>query len=425
VTTLTAKMPRPAEPQAAYDVAKVRADFPILSRSIHGSPLVYLDSAATSQKPHAVIDTISEFYRTTNANVHRGVYALSAQATDKYEGVRKKVVRLIGAKQTEEIVFTRNTTEGINLVAQSWGAANLVPGDEILLSEMEHHSNLVPWYLIAKRTGAVVRFLPITDDGCLDLKQWDTRFTSRTKVVSLTAVSNVLGTINPIAEIARRAHDDGALVIVDAAQAVPHTRVDVADWDADFIAFSSHKMLGPTGVGVLYGKRALLERLEPVLGGGDMIRTVTFEGATWNDLPWKFEAGTPNFADVVGLGAAIDYLESLGMDAVRRHERELTRYALDRLGELPELRIFGPSDPERQAGVVSFVHNTLHAHDLATILDRRGVAVRAGHHCAQPLMERLGQSATLRASFYVYNNREDVDRLVDALQFAGEYLSRG
>lgn len=415
--------PLPEAPQqSALDMERVRADFPILSRSIHGNPLVYLDSAATSQKPNSVIDAISDFYRTTNANVHRGVYVLSVEATDLYEGARLKTANFIGAEVTDEIIFTRNTTEAINLVARMWGAANLGAGDEILLTEMEHHSNLVPWFMLAKDVGAKLRFLPITDDGVLDLSAWDELFTERTKVVAFGLVSNVLGTINPVEEIVRRAHDGGAVVMVDAAQGVPHMAVNVRDLDIDFLAFSSHKMLGPTGVGVLYGRRALLEKMEPYMGGGDMIRSVTLKGATWNTLPWKFEAGTPNIADVIGFGAAIDYLEALGMDNVRAHEIELTRYALGRMKELDDIRIFGPQDPDQQAGVISFINRSIHAHDLATILDRRGVAVRAGHHCAQPLMERLGQTATARASFYVYNNRDDVDALIDALIYAAGFF---
>ena len=312
---------RPTHAVHTLDVSRIRADFPILGREIHGSPLVYLDSAATSQKPQIVIDTIVNFYRHTNANVHRGVYALSAQATDLYEGARNKVVRFIGNDATEEIIFTRNATEAINLVAQSWGDANLRAGDEILLSEMEHHSNLVPWFLLAKRTGAVIRYLPIRPDGTLAMEQWEERFTVRTKLVAVAHTSNVLGTINPIADIVSLAHRAGALVLVDAAQGAPHCPIDVQSLDVDFLALSAHKMLGPTGVGVLYGRRELLEKMEPILGGGDMIRSVKYTGATWNDLPWKFEAGTPNIADVVGFGAALDYLMMLGMDNVRGHER--------------------------------------------------------------------------------------------------------
>lgn len=417
------------EPAAAaaapdLDVARVRADFPILKRTIHGSPLIYLDSAATTQKPDVVINTISEYYRHTNANVHRGIYALSAQATELYEAARAKVAAFIGATSPEQIIFTRNTTESLNLVAHSWGLAHLQPGDEILLTEMEHHSNLVPWFLVAQKTGAVIRYLPIRDDGALSLEHWGERFTTRTRMVAVTQVSNVLGVINPIAEIAALAHQGKAIVVVDAAQSVPHTQVNVTALDADFLAFSAHKMLGPTGVGVLYGRRELLEEMEPFLGGGDMIRTVTLTGATWNDLPWKFEAGTPNVAGVIGFGAAIDYLSALSMDAVRRHEVSLTRYALERLRELDSIEVYGPPDASRRAGVIAFNDRQIHPHDLATILDRRGIAIRAGHHCAQPLMERLGQTATARASFYVYNDRNDVDLFIAGLVVAEKFFGR-
>ncbi|MBI5867096.1 MAG: cysteine desulfurase [candidate division Zixibacteria bacterium] len=421
-TTVPIRTATPTPPKR--EVASTREDFPILKRMIHGSPLVYLDSAATTQKPEAVINVLVDYYHQTNANVHRGLYALAAQATDKYEGARAKVAKFIGAGETEEIVFTRNTTESINLVAQSWGTKNLKSGDEILVSEMEHHSNLVPWFMLAKRTGAVVRHIPILDDGTLDLSKWNERFTNRTRLVALTHVSNVLGTINPVPEIAEMVHKHGALLLVDGAQGVPHMPVSVATLGADFVAFSAHKMLGPTGVGVLWGRRELLEAMDPFLGGGDMIRTVSMTAATWNDLPWKFEAGTPNIADVIGFGAAIDYLESIGMTEVRRHEIELTEYALEKMHSVDELEIHGPADPQLRAGVISFNHSDIHPHDLSTYLDRKGVAIRAGHHCAQPLMERLGQTATARASFYVYNNREDIDTLIDALQSAGRFFGR-
>jgi len=424
MTTTTAPVRPQIADTARLDIARIREDFPILKRMIHGSPLIYLDSAATTQKPEAVINTITDYYHQTNANVHRGLYALAAQATDKYEGARAKVAAFIGAAAPEEIIFTRNTTESINLVAQAWGLKNLKPGDEILVSEMEHHSNLVPWFLLAQRTGAVVRHIPILDDGTLDLGTWNERFTDRTRIVSLTHVSNVLGTINPIAEIAERVHRRGALIMVDGAQGVPHMTVDVSALGADFMAFSAHKMLGPTGVGVLWGRRELLEAMDPFLGGGDMIRTVTMSEATWNDLPWKFEAGTPDIAGVIGFGAAIDYLAAIGMEQVRRHEVELTEYALGKMTALGELEIYGPADPQRRAGVISFNHREIHAHDLSTYLDRKGVAIRAGHHCAQPLMERLGQNATARASFYVYNNRADIDTLIEALQSAGRFFGR-
>jgi cysteine desulfurase/selenocysteine lyase len=421
-STTTTTHTHPAVASGRLDVATVRKDFPILERSIHGSPLVYLDSAATTQRPNQVIDAISDFYHTKNANIHRGVYVLSAQATGMYEDARGKVADFIGAPETEEVIFTRNATEAINLVARSWGDTNLKAGDEILLTEMEHHSNLVPWFLLARRTGATVRFLPMNDDGTLDMSAWDERFTERTRVVGAVHVSNVLGTINPVEEIIRRAHEGGAIVVIDGAQSVPHMPVDVRELGADFLAFSAHKMLGPTGIGVLYGRQQLLDNMEPFLGGGDMIRTVTTRGATWNDLPWKFEAGTPNIEGAIAFGTAIDYLRTIGMDTIRAHEVELTGYALERMRKLDALELYGPDNAEQRAGVISFNDRDVHPHDLGTILDRRGVAVRAGHHCAQPLIERLGQSATARASFYLYNTREEVDVLVDALVYAKEFF---
>jgi len=400
-----------------FDARAVRAQFPILQRSIHGHELVYLDSAASSQKPESVIVALDRYYRETNANVHRGVYVLSEEATEAYEGGRRKVARFINAKSSREVIFTRNATEAINLVAYSWGRNNLQPGDEVLLTEIEHHSNLVPWQLIGEQTGAKLRFIPMMDNGTLDLESLDELLTERTRLVAFTAMSNVLGTITPAREIVRRAHAAGALALVDGAQSVPHLRVDVQDLDCDFLAFSGHKMCGPTGIGVLYGKRALLEEMPPFLGGGDMIRTVHLRESTWNDLPWKFEAGTPAIAQGVGMGAAVDFLTGLGMDAVREHERELTAYALEALSEVSGLTLYGPPADQR-GGVVSFNLAGIHPHDVASILDREGIAVRAGHHCAQPLMDRLGVHATTRASFYVYNTREDVDRLVEALHIS-------
>jgi len=407
-----------------FDVESIRADFPILGRQIHGRRLVYLDNAATTQKPEAVINTLSTYYRETNANIHRGLHTLSEEATTQYEGVRGKVARFIGAESGEQIIFTRNATESLNLIAQAWGRKNLTPGDEILLSEMEHHSNLVPWFLIAQQTGAVIRHIPITDDGFLDMRNIADRFTAKTRIVSLTHISNVLGVINPIAEFSDLAHRAGAIMVVDAAQSAPHTRVDVKELNADFLALSAHKMLGPTGVGVLYGRGPLLEEMDPFLGGGDMIRTVSLDSATWNDLPWKFEAGTPNIADVIAFGAAIDYLQNLGMDAVRRHEVELTAYTLDRMREISGVEIYGPPQAEQRAGVISFNLAGLHSHDLGTFMDMRGIAIRAGHHCAQPLMERLGQEATARASLYLYNDRDDIDALIDGLQAARRFFGR-
>jgi len=398
-----------------YDVERVRADFPILFQPVHGKPLIYLDSAASSQKPAAVIDALDAYYRTSNANIHRGVYWLSEQATAAYEGAREKIARFINARDARECIFVRNTTEALNLVAQSWGRANLGPGDTVVLTVLEHHSNIVPWQLIAAERGATLRWIDIDDQGRLRLDDLDRHLaTERVKLVGVTHVANALGTINSIAEITARAHAAGALVLLDGAQSVPHMPVDVQALDVDFLAFSGHKMLGPMGIGVLWGRRALLEAMPPFLGGGDMIRTVTLEDSTWADLPAKFEAGTPSVADAVGLGAAIDYLGDLGMDAVRAHERELVEYALERLPGVPDLTLYGPEGEDR-GGVISFTLADVHPHDIASILDTEGVAVRAGHHCAQPLMHRLGVDATARASFYVYNTTEDVDRLADSL----------
>ncbi|HET9014918.1 MAG TPA: cysteine desulfurase [Thermomicrobiaceae bacterium] len=399
-----------------YDVARVRADFPVLSQPVHGKPLIYLDSAASSQKPAAVIAALDDYYRTSNANIHRGVYWLSEQATAAYDDARARVARFINAPHPRECIFVRNTTEAINLVAQSWGRANLGPGDTVVLTVLEHHSDIVPWQLIAAERGATLRWVDVDDQGRLRLEDLDRYLaTERVKLVGVTHVANALGTINPVAEIVARAHAAGALVLLDGAQSVPHMPVDVRALGVDFLAFSGHKMLGPMGIGVLWGRRALLEAMPPFLGGGDMIRTVTLEGSTWADLPAKFEAGTPSVGDAVGLGAAIDYLSGLGMDAVRAHERELIEYALERLPGVPDLTLYGPEGEDR-AGVISFNLGDVHPHDVASILDGEGVAVRAGHHCAQPLMHRLGVDATTRASFYVYNTTDDVDRLADALQ---------
>ncbi len=398
------------------DVARIKQDFPILSQQVNGRPLVYLDSAATSQKPRQVIDALVRFYETSNANIHRGIHTLAVRATDQYDGTRSKVARFIGASNPADIVFTRNTTESINLIARAWGDANLHEGDEIVLSLMEHHSNIVPWQLAARRSGAVLRYAGITPEGQLDLDGLRAMIGPRTKIVSLVHMSNVLGTINPIAEIAEMAHQHGALLLVDAAQSVPHLPVSVDALGCDFLAFSAHKMLGPTGVGVLWARPGLLDAMEPFLGGGDMIALVRQEGSTWADVPNKFEAGTPNIADVVAFGAAIEYLEALGMDNVRAHEISLTDYAMDRLARVPGLSIHGPSDPEARGGVVSFSMEAAHPHDVATIADGYGVAIRAGHHCAQLLMRHLGVPATSRASFSVYNDASDVDVLVEALE---------
>jgi cysteine desulfurase/selenocysteine lyase len=397
------------------DVEKIRADFPILKRQVHGRPLVYLDNAATSQKPQQMIDALVDYYSNYNANIHRGIHALAEEATAKYEETRQKVADFIGAAGPETIVFTRNTTESINLVSNAWGRKNLRPGDEIVLSVMEHHSNLVPWQLIAKATDAVLRFIDIDDEGQLRWDDVERLIGERTKLVAVTHMSNVLGTIVPVRRIADLAHERGALLLVDGAQSVPHMPVDVGDLGCDFLAFSAHKMLGPTGVGVLYARHELLEAMDPFLGGGEMIRRVRLEESTWNDAPWKFEAGTPNIGDVCAFGATIDYLQALGMENVRAHEVEITRAALRKLSQIPDVTIYGPESVLARGGVVAFNLADIHPHDLGTVLDGHGVAMRAGHHCAQPLMHRLDVVATGRASFYVYNTIEELDVLVEGI----------
>ena len=401
-------------PSGSLDVEKIRADFPILSRTVRGKPLVYLDSTNTSQRPRQVIDAEREFYERHNANAHRAIYRLGEEATELYEGARSTVASFLGSPDPATIVFNRGTTESINLVAHAWGRRFLAQGDEILLTVMEHHSNIVPWQLCAKDTGAVLRYIPLTDDGLLDLTELESLLTERTKILCVTGMSNSLGTITPLPQLIRAAHAVGALVLVDGAQLVPHRGADVSSLDCDFLAFSGHKMLGPTASGGLYAKRELLEAMDPFLGGGEMINEVFPDHSTWNDVPWKFEAGTMNVAQEVGLGAAIDYLEGLGMDAVRRHEEEVTGYALERLIDAGA-RIFGPTDPAVRGGVVSFWYRDVHPHDLATVLDEHGVAIRAGHHCNQLVMRRFGVPATARASFYVYTTREEIDVLIDAL----------
>src|SRR5258706_9637341 len=403
---------------AARTAADIRKDFPILSRQVHGKPLVYLDSTASSQKPSAVIEAMSTYYETTHANVHRGVYEISEEATARMEKARVKVARFINVRQSKQIIFTRNTTESINLVAYSWGNKNIAAGDLIVLTEMEHHSNLVPWQLLAQRTGARLEFVPVNDDGLLRLDIYEQLLQQQPKLVAFTHMSNVLGTINPAQQMIAQAHAVDAIVLLDAAQSVPHLPADVQALDADFVCFSSHKMLGPTGIGVLYGKRDLLEAIPPFMGGGEMIRTVGLRESTWNDLPWKFEAGTPSIAEAIGLGAAIDYLNNLGMENVLRHEQEITAYAMAQLQTIPGLTIYGPEATGR-GGVISFTLGDIHPHDLASILDQEvGVAIRAGHHCAQPLMERYGLAATARASFYVYTIPADIDMLVQGLHKA-------
>jgi cysteine desulfurase / selenocysteine lyase len=393
---------------------RCRGDFPILGRTVNGSPLTYLDSAASSQKPVQVIDAMRRYYERSHGNVHRSIHTLGEEATELYEAARDAVRHFIGARAREEVIFTRGTTEAVNLVAQVVGRT-LGPGDEILVTEMEHHSNLVPWQLACRDRGAGLRAVPVGEGGLLDLAALGGLLTERTRLVALTHVSNVLGTINPVAEIVRRAHAAGALVLVDGAQAAPHLPLDVAALGADFYAFSGHKMLGPTGIGVLYGRQEALERFEPAWGGGEMIREVWIDRAQWNELPWRFEPGTPPIAEAVGLRAAVEYLEALGMPDVERHERELTRLCLDALGKIPEVTIYGPENPEVKGAVVAFNVRGLHPHDGAALLDQGGIAVRAGHHCAQPLMRRLGVVGTLRASFSVYTTADEVERLARAV----------
>ncbi len=417
--SITTETSAGGEPGGAIASLAPRADFPILAREINGKPLAFLDSAASSQKPTAVLDAMDHFMRTSYANIHRGAYTLSEEATRAYERARKNVAKFINARSAREVIYTRNTTESINLVARTWADANLRPGDVILVTEMEHHSNIVPWQLAAQRTGAKVVYAPITDEGELDLAAFDALLEQhRPRLVAITHMSNVLGTLPPLGEIIPKAHAVGALVLVDGAQGAPHMPVDVRALDCDFYAFSGHKMLGPSGIGILWGRAELLEEMPPFMGGGDMIREVTTSGSTWNDLPWKFEAGTPAITEAVGLGAAVDYLRQLGMERVHAHERAITTYALERLRGIPELTIYGPPSAERHGGVISFTLGDIHAHDLATLLDREGVAVRAGHHCAQPLMERFALAATARASFYVYTTSGEIDALADALEHA-------
>jgi cysteine desulfurase/selenocysteine lyase len=406
------------------DVARIRKDFPILDREVYGKPLVYLDNAATSQKPRQVIEKLVDYYENYNSNIHRAVHSLGEEATAAYEEARAKVAKFINAPSPECVIFTRNTTEAINLVAYTWGRANVREGDEILLTQMEHHSNLIPWQRLAAEKGATIRYIEMTDQQTLALDGLENLFEARTRIMAMPHVSNSMGTINPVEKIAPEARRNGTAFLVDGAQGAPHLPVDVRAIGCDFYALSSHKMLGPTGIGVLYARRELLEEMEPFLGGGEMIRRVDFEGATWNDLPWKFEAGTPNIADAIGFGAAIDYLNDLGMENVRQHEIEITEYALNRLGEFDDITLYGPPDPRERGGVVSFNFGDLHPHDIGTVLDRHGVAIRAGHHCTQPLMRTLGVSGTARASFYVYNTLEEVDVLVEALEAAREFFKR-
>ncbi len=406
-----------------YDVAKIRKDFPILDRQVNGVPLVYLDNAATSQKPRAVIQALSDYYERYNANVHRGAHTLAIEATEAYEEARAKVARFINAPSPANIVFVRNTTEAINLVAHTWAVANVGAGDRIVVTEMEHHSNLVPWQHLARTKGAELKLMAMTSGYELDTSDLDELLTPATKLVALTHMSNVLGTITPVAEVVAAAHRVGALALVDAAQSVPHLPVDVQALDCDFMAFSGHKMLGPTGIGVLYAKEEVLEQMDPFLRGGEMVLEVTYEDATWNQVPLKFEAGTPNIGDAIALGAAVDYLSALGMDSVREHEVALTGYAMERFAELEEVTTFGPSDLAVRGGVVSFYMSEIHPHDIGQVLDQLGIAIRAGHHCAMPLVRsRLNVPATARASFYLYNTEAEVDALIDGLNQVLRYF---
>lgn len=401
------------------DVRSVREQFPILDQEVNGHSLVYLDSSATSQKPIKVIEAINNYYRQTNSNVHRGVHTLGSQATDLYEGARDKVRRFINAKSTAEIIFNRGTTTGINVVAQSYGLSNVKADDEIVITPMEHHSNIIPWQQVAKITGATLKYIPLQDDGTVSLEDVKETVTNKTKIVAIAHVSNVLGTINPIKEISKIAHENGAVIVVDGAQSAPHLQIDVQDLDCDFYAFSGHKMGAPTGIGVLYGKEELLEKMEPVEFGGEMIDFVEKYDSTWKELPWKFEGGTPIIAGAIGLGAAIDFLTDIGMENILKHEEKLAKYALERLSEIDGLTIYGPT---KRAALVTFNLDDVHPHDVSTVLDTEGIAIRAGHHCAQVLMKHLNVSATARASMYLYNTEEDIDRLAEGLVKTKEYF---
>lgn len=401
------------------DVQSVREHFPILHQKVNGHDLVYLDSTATSQKPVAVIEALTDYYTNHNSNVHRGVHTLGSRATDLYEGARETVQKHIHANSHEEIIFTRGTTASINLVAHSY-RSKITEDDEIVITPMEHHSNIIPWQQLAKATGATLKYIPLEENGTITLDSVRNTITKRTKIVAVTHVSNVLGTVNPIQEIAKIAHENGAVLLVDGAQGAPHLKIDVQAFDCDFYAFSGHKMCGPTGIGVLYGKKELLEAMEPVEFGGEMIDFVELHDSTWKDLPWKFEGGTPIIAGAVGLGAAIDFLNEIGLDKIEKHEEQLTKYALERLQEIDDLSIYGPKD---RASLITFNLGEIHAHDVSTVLDSQGIAIRAGHHCCQPLMNHLGVVATARASFYLYNTVEEIDALVEGLKKTKEYFS--
>ena len=409
----------------SFSAEQVKKNFPILTQIVNDEPLVYLDNAATTQKPLAVLNALETYYRESNANVHRGVHTLAERATTQYEAAREKVQHFINANESAEVLFTRGTTISLNWVAKSYGEANVRQGDEILVSVMEHHSNLIPWQQLAKKTGAVLKFIELTKEGLLDMESFQSQLSDNTKIVALTHVSNVLGVVNPIQEIARLAHATGAVLVVDGAQAVPHMAVDVQKLDADFYAFSGHKMLGPTGIGVLYGKRHLLEQMEPVEFGGEMIALVDEQDSTWKELPWKFEAGTPNIAGAIGLGAAIDYLSRIGLSEIQEHEKALMAYLWPKLTAIPGLTIYGPKDIAKRTGIVTFNLDGLHPHDVATAMDMEGVAIRAGNHCAQPLMRRLSVNSTARASFYLYNTTEDADKFIEALLATKEFFTHG
>ncbi len=408
----------------AFNVETIRKDFPVLARTVNGKPLVYLDNAATTQKPQSVIDTITDYYSRYNANIHRGIHTLAEEATEAYEAVRSQTARFIHAPSERTIVFTRNATESINLFAWAWGRSRLRAGDEILLTEMEHHANLIPWQMLARATGAVLRFVPVTDDGRIELPRVEALLSPRVKLVAITMMSNVFGTLTPARAVVELAHKQGAIVLLDAAQAAAHMAIDVQALGCDALVFSAHKMLGPTGVGALYARQDLLEQMDPFLGGGEMILDVQLTSATWNEVPWKFEAGTPNIGGVIGFGAALSYLEKVGMDAIQAHEHKLTAYALEQFTHVPEATIHGPTQMIDRGGVVAFNLEGLHPHDLGTLLDGEGVAIRAGHHCAKPLMRRLGVPATARASFSLYNTMDEVDRLMEAIRGAQAFFKR-
>ncbi|ECQ6577233.1 cysteine desulfurase [Listeria monocytogenes] len=404
------------------DIQKIRADFPILAQEINEKPLAYLDNAATSQKPKQVIEALTHYYEFDNANVHRGVHTLAARATDAYESARGKVAKFIHAREVAEIIFTRGTTSAINLVVDSYAEANIEAGDEIVISYLEHHSNLIPWQQLAKRKGAVLKYIELEENGTISVEQAKKTIGEKTKIVALAHVSNVLGTITPIKEIAAIAHQFGAVILVDGAQAVPHMEVDVVDLDADFYAFSGHKMMAPTGIGALYGKRELLDAMEPTEFGGEMIDFVELYDSTWKELPWKFEAGTPIIGGAIALGAAIDYLAKVGLANIHAHEQALASYAIEEMSKIEGITIYGPKDASKRCGLVTFNLEGAHPHDIATILDEDGIAIRAGHHCAQPLMKWLDVSSTARASFYIYNTKEEIDALIDGLKLTKEYF---